>query len=326
MARAKALCKRQRAGNGAPPTPDVSTRFATPSRFSTLSPTSSSMIVPDFTPAFAGRTRLFDTGSVSRKAILPPPSSDSFFKVPTWPARHSRLRQDVTSDVLESPETPRASQALNLFGFATPSRSVQYQQWQQQREDDSDDESIAQEVDAMLTPITASRIRQSRPESAVKRSLNYISSWLKPDMFKSEKEGLKGPRLPGLPVPPEDLVSKPRGPVETPAPKAAPKPVPHKDLVDLEHVPPPEPISRIPRPQKPRRLVDLNHVPTPQPKEERKKTLSRRSSVKDLIKEFEEKEKDSGKVPALAPPRVAELRRMGSVNSLKGKEKPSWKP
>ncbi|OCB84190.1 hypothetical protein A7U60_g8866 [Sanghuangporus baumii] len=316
--RTKALCKRQRSGNGAPPTPDVSARFSTPSRFATLSPTPS-MIVPDFTPAFAGRTRLFDSGSVSRKAMLPPPSSESFFKVPsTLPARHSRLRQDVTSDVLE---TPKPSRALDLFGFATPSRNVQYQQ---QRQDDSDDESIAQEVDAMLTPITASRVRQSRPESAVKRSLSYISSWLKPDMYATKKEEPKEPQFPGLPVPPEDLLSKPRGPVETPAPKAAPKPVPHKDLVSLEHVPPPQP-TRIPRAQRPRRLVDLNHVPTPQPKDgAKKKTISRRSSVKDLIKEFEEKEKVKG--PALAPPRVAELRRQGSVNSLKGKEKPTWRP
>ncbi|KAL5490230.1 hypothetical protein ACEPAI_5063 [Sanghuangporus weigelae] len=319
MTRTKALCKRQRSGNGAPPTPDVSARFSTPSRFATLSPTPS-MVVPDFTPAFAGRTRLFDSGSVSRKAMLPPPSSESFFKLPsTLPARHSRLRQDVTSDVLE---TPRPSRALDLFGFATPSRNVQYQQ--QQREDDSDDESIAQEVDAMLTPITASRVRQSRPESAVKRSLSYISSWLKPDMYTTKKEEPKEPQFPGLPVPPEDLLSKPRGPVETPAPKAAPKPVPHIDLVSLEHVPPPQP-TRIPCAQRPRRLIDLNHVPTPQPKDEmKKKTISRRSSVKDLIKEFEEKEKVKG--PALAPPRVAELRRQGSVNSLKGKDKPTWRP
>lgn len=317
MARAKALCKRQRAGYGAPPTPDVSARFATPSRFSTMSP-APSMIVPEFTPASMERTRLFDFGSVSRKARLPPPSSDSFFKAPsTLPARHSRLRQDVTSTDLE---TPKPSRALDLFGFATPSRNDR-----QQRQDDSDDESVAQEVDAMLTPIAASRVRKSRPDSAVKRSLSYIGSWLKPDMYKSEKEERQGSQLPGLPVPPSDVLSKPRGPVETPAPKAAPKPIPPKELVSLEHVPPPQP-TKIPRRQRPQRLVDLNHVPTPQPKEEMKRIASRRSStssVKDLIKEFEEKEK--GKVQAV-PPRVAELRRQASVGSLKGKGKPAWKP
>ncbi|KAI5124349.1 hypothetical protein M0805_008956 [Coniferiporia weirii] len=309
--RVRALCKRQRSGDGAPPTPEVYSRFATPSRYSTLSP-SSSMVVPDFTPVTTSRIRLYE------KASLPTPSSEPFFKTPyltsTMPARHSRLRQEVTSS---APGTPQSKSALGLFGFSTPTMAVQ--------DDDSDDESVAQEVETMLTPNTARMQRQTKSGNAVKRSLNYISSWLKPDMFKSKEEQRKGQQFPGLPVPPSDVLSRPRGPVETPAPKPPPKIIPPKELVTLQQAPLPQP-SNIPKVSKPQRLVDLQHIPTPQPKPAPAKTISRRSStasVRDLVKEFEQM--DEVKVKAV-PPRVAELRKMASVGSLKSKGKPVWRP
>ncbi|KAH8102371.1 hypothetical protein DFH11DRAFT_1777890 [Phellopilus nigrolimitatus] len=330
LSRARALCKRQRSGQGAPPTPDVSSRFSTPSRrstpsrFSTLSPTSS-MIVPDFTPIANERVRLFDTtDSLSKMASLPPPSSEPFFKVPyapsTMPARHSRLREEVTSS---APGTPEAKTALGLFGFETPTR--------EQQDDDSDDESVAFEIETMLTPNTArmrereTRERETRERSmsAVKRSMKFIGSWLKPGMFKKEEKRL-GPLVPGLPVPPPDVLNKLRPPVETPAKQPPPK-IPHpKEQVELQPAPLPQP-TKIPRKTKPQRLIELQHVPTPPPKPV-EKTASRRSStssVRDLVKEFEQK--DKGDIRAV-PPRVAELRRMGSVGSLKAKGKPTWKP
>lgn len=151
--RVRALCKRQREGNGAPPTPDVSSRFSTPSRF--LSPTPS-MIVPDFTPIGAGRISYpGPSNSHTRKASLPPPSSEPFFRSaslqPSMPSRQSRLRREVTDS---GPETP-PRQSVALFGFATPTRN--------ESDDDSDDESVALEVENLLTPKSAA-LWKSQPE------------------------------------------------------------------------------------------------------------------------------------------------------------------
>lgn len=336
ISRSKALCKRQRAGEGAPPTPDVSIRFATPSRYATRSPSQSSMILPDFTPTVgSGRTRLFDTatamGSVSRKAALPPPSSEPFFKVPPLPARFSRLRDEVSTSPVGSPDK---SQAINLFGFATPTRSNRGRDtWHEDQsdgsvfmDDDSDEESVVEEVETMLTPVSAARMRNSRPSGAVRRSLNYITSWLKPDMYKSRSEEPRSSRL-GLPPPPPDILSKHRGPVETPAPKPLPRVVPPKDQVSLEHINPPESPRRSRSSRTPRRLVDLQHVPTPESKEPERHALRRRSStsVRDLVKEYEQKDASVKRIQVL-PPRVAELRRQGSMGSLRSKGKPTWKP
>lgn len=312
--RTKVLCKRQRAGEGAPPTPDVSSRFASPSRYGTLSP-SSSMILPDFTPRSNGRIRDFDVGSISRKVSLPPPSNEPFFKVPALPPRFSRLRHTATPPALTTPQRYRAR---DIFGFETPMRSG--------GAEDSDEESVAQEVETMLTPVAATRTKNShqsqRPPSAVKRSLSYISSWLKPDTYKPKAEKQVSQR-PGLPVPPVDVLARPRGPVETPVPKAPEKAVPHKELVDLDHIDPPPETKVLEKPP-PRRLVDLNHVPTPAPKLEMRR-MSRRSSsssVKDLVREFESKER--AKALAL-PPRVKELRKQGASMSQNQKAKPVWR-
>ena len=161
--------------------------------------------------------------------------------------------------------------------------------------------------------------QQQRPPSAVKRSLSYISSWLKPDMYRT-KEEKQGPKHLGLPVPPADVLARPRGPVETPLPKPLEKAIPHKELVDLDHVDlPPE--TKPQQKQEPRRLVELSHVPTPAPKTV--KYVSRRSStssVKDLVREFEAKER--AKEQAL-PPRVKELRKQETLEAKKAK--PAWR-
>ena len=243
------------------------------------------MILPDLTPQGNGRIRDFDAGSVSRKVSLPPPSNEPFFKVPALPARLSNLRHSTTPPAVA---TPQVFRARDLFGFETPMRG-------ESDAEDSDEESVALEVETMLTPVTAARMRNSqqsqRPPSTVKRSLSYISSWLKPDTYKSRSEK-QVPQRPGLPAPPADVLARPRGPVDTPLPKPLEKAVPHKELVDLDHIDlPPE--TKVQDKPPPRRLVDLNHVPTPAPKSDMKR-MSRRSSsssVKDLVREFEAKEK-----------------------------------
>ena len=94
---------------------------------------------------------------------------------------------------------------------------------------------------------------------------------------------------PGLPLPPIEILSKPRGPVITPARAPLVKPKHPKELVVLHPAPQPPTISHIPRLKKPQRLVELHppapiEPPTPIPRPRR----SSGSSVKDLVRGFEE--------------------------------------
>ncbi|OBZ77297.1 hypothetical protein A0H81_02060 [Grifola frondosa] len=104
-------------------------------------------------------------------------------------------------------------------------------------------------------------------------------------------------RVKGFPDSPPEVFKKPRLPISTPASKPIMKPTHPKDLVQLHHAPPPKP-SMIPRvAQKPKPLVKLRPAPSAPPV--RPKTSlgilsDRRSSagsVKDLVKGFEDMEK-----------------------------------
>lgn len=317
LQRVQALRKRQRDGHGAPPTPVVT------SRHGLIASPSSSMIVPDFTPTPAERIRRFRyPGLPSDTATSTPNSSDRLFKSPLPPSLSrngsSSLKEALSLLANESQELGGSSVA----GLSTSSRAST--PGSTATGDDASETS--ESLDVLSTPVRNHLRRQPQtPMSAVKRSLNYIGSWLRPGMFKS-KEEQRAASLPGLPVPPADVFAKPRGPVATPSKKPAPKAAHPKEQVTLQPAPAPQQPSKIPRVAK--RLVDLQHVPTPPPKPLIEKTISRRSSgssVRDLVKDFEEMEKSKVKP---VPPRVAELRRMGSLDTLKGKtgQKPAWKP
>lgn len=151
------------------------------------------------------------------------------------------------------------------------------------------------------------------------RFRGFFSSYL-PILSKSSKT-TRVQEQPCLPLPPPSVLQKSRGPVETPVRPLVPR-APHpKDLVHLNHIllkP-----SNIPRPKPiPKRLVEL--VPVPHTKAE--PTTSRGdvvprprrssgSSVKDLVRGFEQMEKstDPGH---------------GITRTLKGQEglRPIWKP
>jgi len=103
------------------------------------------------------------------------------------------------------------------------------------------------------------------------------------------------PLQPSLPLPPNDILAKPRGPVITPARAPLSKPKHPKELVVLHPAPQRSTISHIPRIRAPRRLVDL-HPPAPsppmiEPNSILKPRRSSGNSVKDLVRGFEELQK-----------------------------------
>jgi hypothetical protein len=159
------------------------------------------------------------------------------------------------------------------------------------------------------------------------RLKGFFSSYLP----KSSKQPLTFKKTPPhgqpcLPLPPPSVLEKPRGPVATPVRPSVHRAPPPKDLVHLNHVSLPP--SNIPRP-KPilKRLVELVPVPETAIKPEttfrdgvvQRPRRSSGSSVKDLVKGFEEMEK------------TADGRLGGYSRGLKqGKGRPNlrptWKP
>ncbi|KDQ60307.1 hypothetical protein JAAARDRAFT_67866 [Jaapia argillacea MUCL 33604] len=176
-----------------------------------------------------------------------------------------------------------------------------------------------------------------RPKTIGTRMKGLLFSYL-PTLSKSSKETSKPKPRPahgGLPLPPPEILEKPRGPIATPVPKLPPKPTHPKELVHLQPAPLPPKPSLIPRASKPRRLVELRpppprSLPPPAPIP----LTNRRSSggsVKDLVKNFEiighqqSSEHENESMTKL------ELKRMKSVEGWRknGKDvdhRPSWKP
>lgn len=151
-----------------------------------------------------------------------------------------------------------------------------------------------------------------------KRVKSFLFSYLptlpkSPSMAKKAAVSLQ----PSLPLPPVDILSKPRGPVVTPARAPVLKSKHPKELVVLHPAPKPSTISHIPRITKPRRLVDL-HPPAPPPFEPTPIPRPRRSSgssVKDLVRGFEE-------IHSLSHDKI---KRTKTNEGCKNK-RPQWKP
>lgn len=135
------------------------------------------------------------------------------------------------------------------------------------------------------TPAGSPKIPES--PSLASRMRGYIFSYL-PRLSKPKPAPQPSVLEKGLPIPPPEVLNKPRPPVMTPAPKPKERTAHPKELVNLAPAPKP---SMIPRPTKQvRRLVDLNHVTPPVPKVKPKIQVGRRdsgSSVKDLVQSFE---------------------------------------
>jgi hypothetical protein len=131
---------------------------------------------------------------------------------------------------------------------------------------------------------------------------------------------------PGLPLPPKEILEKPRGPVTTPVRRRAPRPAHPKELVHLQPAPPPKP-TMIPRvSKKPQRLVELHPLPPPppvvKPVEIPRPRRSSGASVKDLVKNFEQQAAQT------KSSRLKTVQSFGDLNKGNRKEfnKPIWKP
>ena len=125
---------------------------------------------------------------------------------------------------------------------------------------------------------------------------------------------------PSLPIPPTEILSKPRAPVTTPARAPLLKPKHPKELVVLHPAPRPPTVSHIPRLRKPQRLVELHPPaplpviePTPIPRPRR----SSGSSVKDLVRGFEE-------IQAVSNDKVKY--NVGWKTYTAEKKRPPWRP
>ena len=148
--------------------------------------------------------------------------------------------------------------------------------------------------------------RQGGRKSIGGRVKGFFFSYL-PTLSKSSTSlQPKKPHQPGLPLPPHDVLNKPRGPVSTPARPEVPKAKPPKELVDLRHAPLPTPKPSLPPTRKPKRLVDLHHILLPPtapalPPALPRPRRSSGSSVKDLVKGFEQLDQASQKAARSMP-------------------------
>ena len=147
---------------------------------------------------------------------------------------------------------------------------------------------------------------------------SYLSTLPKPSSSTVRKAPLSV--QPSLPIPPIEILSKPRGPVITPARAPLSKPKHPKELVVLHPAPQPPTISHIPRLKKPQRLVEL-HPPAPLPVIEPipipRPRRSSGSSVKDLVRGFEE-------IQAVSHDKLKY--NVGWKTYTADKKRPHWKP
>ncbi|KAF8621247.1 hypothetical protein AX15_007956 [Amanita polypyramis BW_CC] len=277
LLRAKALRKKQRSGDIAPPTSADSTIHGTPD-----------MDIPDFTPL-----------NLTRPILPPPIVSGALFQglreedVDPWkpPKGYADLMEEaiaVGNKSNEDAEQPSTTETLPLPGA----------------------------VHSKGHPLIKKR-HPSRPETPSTlggRVKGFLFSYL-PSLSKTAPHPSRkindASRQSRLPLPPPDLLDKPRPPITTPTRPPMPKPKHPKELVKLH--PAPLPVSKsslIPR-FKPRRLVELNPIPPPEPRTSVPviKPRSSNGSVKELVKSFED------------------LRRVSDHERAVPKEpRPAWKP
>ncbi|KAJ7221861.1 hypothetical protein B0H12DRAFT_301891 [Mycena haematopus] len=217
-----------------------------------------------------------------------------------------------------------------------------------QEEQDSSFDSSVDGEDADMAPATPLREREARlqhtapqpPATIGNRVKGFISSYL-PMLSKTAPPPTRRPPLhagPRLPLPPLELLEKPRGPVTTPVRPPLPKTRAPKELVNLNPAPPPKPKSFLPRrAPPPKRLVELQHIepPVEEPRVvpfTRPRTASG-GSVKDLVKNFESKTQSATSAGAQVK-RVRSVGEFGGVGggnnkrfgTAGGAARPMWRP
>jgi hypothetical protein len=261
--RTRALQKKQRSGHVAPPTTPCTPLSVSSNSNNVLGGKDSRaprMQIPDFTP-------------LGRRAAPPRKSR------PTSP--QSILDQKGPTVIPPTLLAPRYShlleEAIAISQQGSPGQEETFLQ----------SEVIEETLHSSDVPST----------TIGKRVKGFLFSYL-PTLPKSSSSAVSSSRKaplsvqPSLPIPPIEILSKPRGPVVTPARAPLLKPKHPKELVVLHPAPQPPTISYIPRLKKPQRLVEL-HPPAPLPVIEGPTPIPRPrrssgSSVKDLVRGFEE--------------------------------------
>ena len=216
------------------------------------------------TPSVPDFTPLSRSG---RRAVLPPPIPDGPF---------AELEQNDDEDEDEDERARRSKYPPPSLLGPRYSHLLQEARW----------------VERSSPTPSASTSSSHRSSVPTKSSKDVLLSYL-PTLPKQQSSTIPVKRW-GLPVPPPPKARDVRSPERQPIPPTSLPPVP------LNHATPPPT-----RPRKeqvpPKRLVELQHVPTPAPAPS--KTLDhasvrRRSSVKDLVQNFEANDKGKAKVSA----------------------------
>ncbi|KAI0287106.1 hypothetical protein BC826DRAFT_1046517 [Russula brevipes] len=307
LKRVKALQKKQRAGKGAPPTPTLR-----------ISSVSSTPTVPDFTPVHPARRQ-------GISSTLPRLEAPEFLAqtTPRLPAslmapRYSHLLEEAKalskqdSSGPSAPSEPPAPLApVDDDGPVIDTTSQEGADTTTQNKDGQTPSHFASHAgledratrEVPHTPSMGSRMK------------GFIFSYLPTLKKKTPAQKRREPARPGLPLPPPEVLERPRGPVVTPEPRPAPRPTHPKELVNLQHAPPAP--SRIPTlPRVPKRLVDLRPVSPPPvaaaiaiPAPEGRRSSG--GSVKELVSSFEDMDR-SREIEAHA----LEIRRQKSAGRL----------
>jgi hypothetical protein len=317
MQRTRALRRKQRRGKVAPPT---TLPMSPASPWSLGSGSITAMEVPEFTPIrlkpVQRREWVAETPLRSRQEEE---TRTKAVPLTLLAPRYSHLLEEAISISKELPQitlTDASQESDIMLG---------------EHESDSSKSTLVEDSELVREP--SPTLAEIQPDTIGKRVKGILFSYL-PTLKKSATKTPKRHGHPGLPLPPQDVLTKPRGPVNTPAREPVPKVIPPKDLVHLQQAPPMQtPTSKIPKVVHPKELVELNHV-TPKVADEHKTRERRRSSgagsVKDLIKGFEDMESQDSvdKVEGRG-----EIRRMKSIGEwrkgLNGGgdvERPAWKP
>ncbi|KAH9941289.1 uncharacterized protein BXZ73DRAFT_88432 [Epithele typhae] len=308
LRRAHALQKKQRSGKAAPPTP--SGRFGSV----TLSD------VPDFTP-LPSRQSSVQPG-LERHGSMSSTSGRPVVPASLLAPRYSHLLDEAVAISRNEPGPSTPPNAYRSVSAPSPAAAARAE---------SEVPGAGDYSMAMPPP--------PPPQSITSRMKGFFFSYLPRATKPSAVRKPKKPAHPGLPIPPPEVFAKPRGPISTPVSKPLERSAHPKELVNLNHAPPPKP-SRIPRPAPPRRLVELHPAPAPpepRPRSSMSVLSDRRSSsgsVRDLVKGFESLEKQQAQEVLDDSTRLRRVKSIGewvvaagpgAASRAQQSGKPAWK-
>ena len=334
LERTRALQKKQRSGKIAPPTSpytplSVVNNSNRDDVFRRKFSRSPSVQIPDFTPLQLRTTQL-------RKS-RPRPTLPHFDLDQTPPVvipptllapRYSHLLEEAIAISQEKSTTPSPSPEPEQETFSDVSSTIAISQagWTTP----SPEQETFSHFEVKDTS-HSSDIPSNTTTTIGKRVKGLLFSYL-PTLSKSSSSSstTKPPPIsvqPSLPIPPIEILSKPRGPISTPARAPIVKPKHPKELVVLHPAPQPPrpPVSQIPRLKKPQRLVELRPPPPPPtPLPIPRPRRSSGSSVKDLVRGFE----DIQSVSISSRDRDSNKLKYGfGWKTITGDQKrPQWKP